>query len=290
MTLVARRVSWAFAAIAVLALALVVPSAAAQGGSASDRSVVRVAIKVAEPFVLDERDPPRGFSIDLWDEVADRSGLATEWVWVDSVQDQLAAVQDGRADAAIAAISMTQQREELVDFSTPIYNSGLQLAVRENDGVSTQSVVDSLLSAPVLRLLGLLVIAVGVMGVVIWLLERGRSQDFAREPKGLWDGIWWALVTMMTVGYGDHVPRSKAGRVASMLWMVLGVLFVANLTAVVTASITVSEIRGELSSLTDLSSGRVGAVQGTTSEEYLIELGYAPRTYDDRAERADRSV
>jgi len=47
----------------------------------------------------------------------------------------------------------------------------------------------------------------------------------------VWDGMWWAWVTMSTVGYGDIVPSSPAGRVFGALLILFGVVLVSLLTA-----------------------------------------------------------
>src|SRR4051812_15152899 len=46
-----------------------------------------------------------------------------------------------------------------------------------------------------------------------------------------WDGVWWALVTVTTVGYGDTYPRTEAGRAIALVVMLVGIGFVAVLTA-----------------------------------------------------------
>ncbi|MBI4897700.1 MAG: potassium channel family protein [Actinobacteria bacterium] len=46
-----------------------------------------------------------------------------------------------------------------------------------------------------------------------------------------WDGIWWAVSTVMTVGYGDIAPVTDAGRTLAIGLMVIGIGFVALLTA-----------------------------------------------------------
>lgn len=46
-----------------------------------------------------------------------------------------------------------------------------------------------------------------------------------------WDGIWWAMTTVSTVGYGDIYPKTDGGRVIAMSIMLVGIGFVALLTA-----------------------------------------------------------
>jgi voltage-gated potassium channel len=67
-------------------------------------------------------------------------------------------------------------------------------------------------------------------GTTVWRLEGGRPGSTFRS----WgDGIWWALTTMTTVGYGDHVPRTTSGRVVAGLIMVAGVALLGAVAAVV---------------------------------------------------------
>ena len=47
----------------------------------------------------------------------------------------------------------------------------------------------------------------------------------------IWDGMWWAWVTMATVGYGDVVPHTGAGRMFASLVVLFGVVLISLLTA-----------------------------------------------------------
>jgi voltage-gated potassium channel len=46
-----------------------------------------------------------------------------------------------------------------------------------------------------------------------------------------WDGVWWAVTTVTTVGYGDIAPETDGGRIVAMMIMLVGIGFVALLTA-----------------------------------------------------------
>jgi len=69
-----------------------------------------------------------------------------------------------------------------------------------------------------------------VFGTLTFLLEHGQNPQFGQLP----DGLWWAFVTLTTVGYGDVVPITPGGRVIAVITMVIGIvvysLVVANLT------------------------------------------------------------
>ncbi len=63
----------------------------------------------------------------------------------------------------------------------------------------------------------------------------GGGAAFAAVEKSQhlsgWDGVWWAVTTVTTVGYGDIAPNTTGGRIIAMVVMVVGIGFVALLTA-----------------------------------------------------------
>ncbi|MDQ6988732.1 MAG: ion channel [Mariprofundaceae bacterium] len=69
-----------------------------------------------------------------------------------------------------------------------------------------------------------------LFGASVFLLERGHNPAFGQVS----DGLWWAFVTLTTVGYGDIVPITSGGRIVAVLTMVFGItlysLMIANLT------------------------------------------------------------
>lgn len=69
-----------------------------------------------------------------------------------------------------------------------------------------------------------------VGGATVWHLEGDRPGTTFRS---LGDGIWWALTTMTTVGYGDQVPETTSGRVVAAMIMIMGVAVLGAVAAVV---------------------------------------------------------
>ena len=68
---------------------------------------------------------------------------------------------------------------------------------------------------------------------IFGILGGGSAFAAVESAQGLnaWDGIYWAISTVTTVGYGDIVPKTDGGRVIAITMMVIGVGYAAILTA-----------------------------------------------------------
>jgi voltage-gated potassium channel len=82
------------------------------------------------------------------------------------------------------------------------------------------------------RVFPYLALMTGILGFGIGIVMRLiDSKDF----HSYGDGIWWAIVTLATVGYGDIVPTTTWGRFLGSIVIVVGVTFLSFLTATVTS-------------------------------------------------------
>jgi voltage-gated potassium channel len=90
--------------------------------------------------------------------------------------------------------------------------------------------------------------------------------------------VWWAVQTVTTVGYGDIVPTTRAGRIVGGLEMVLGVSFIAFLTAGVT-SVVIEQRRAE--------EARDGARDVQPIVDALVEVRDALSDLDKRLARIE---
>src|SRR5215470_3135608 len=111
------------------ALSLLLVLTASAGAQPAAREL-RIATRVLPPLVVDHNGTLTGFSIDLWEKIAERLQLKMRYQVAPDVRALLEEVRAGRADLGVAAISITAGREATFDFSHPILNAGLQIMVR----------------------------------------------------------------------------------------------------------------------------------------------------------------
>ena len=243
---------------------------------------LRVAINPVEPFVFLDGPTPSGFSIDLWEAVANEAGLEYEFVQVQDVSALLEAVQTGEADIGIGATSIRASREEVVDFSLPFFAAGLQILTTSEVDQGALSVFRSIFTPNLLRFLGATLTTLLVIAHIAWVLERDENEDF---QGGYWRGIggafYWTIVTASTVGYGDTVLKDRRGKLLAVVWMLLSLFLVSYFTATVTTSLTVGRLEAGISGPQDLRGFSVVTLPGTTSEAYLMELGISHTTVSD---------
>ena len=93
------------------------------------------------------------------------------------------------------------------------------------------------------QLAGIVMVWLGVMvlcSLGLYVAERGAN-DAVNSP---FDAIWWGVVTMTTVGYGDISPVTTEGRVAASILMLLGIGLFGVITATVTSVLVASREGG----------------------------------------------
>jgi ABC-type amino acid transport substrate-binding protein len=112
-------------------------TAAAAGdlGLATEGTMVVGSDIAFEPFESIVDGEPQGFDIDLMDEIASRIGVEVEYqnTPFDTIFTQLAG---GQFDAIISAITITEERDETIDFSEPYFAANQALAVAEGSDIT----------------------------------------------------------------------------------------------------------------------------------------------------------
>lgn len=123
--------------------------------------------------------------------------------------------------------------------------------------------------------IGLVWVAVLIISALgLFWAEQGQNEHILN----IGDAIWWAIVTMTTVGYGDVYPVTGEGRIAAGILMILGIAFFSFLTATLTASITSDEapatseaLATRLQNITSLeSSGSITSKEAVAQRERVL--------------------
>jgi len=109
-----------------------------------------------------------------------------------------------------------------------------------------------------LSVLALALILVVVISVIVYHFESGVKDTSYRS---LWDAIWWGIVTLTTVGYGDMYPQTNAGRAFAVIAMFLGIGVISIPTGIISAGLVEKIMDKKLRGKLDL-------------EDHVVFLGY----------------
>lgn len=206
-----------------------------------------------------------GIGVQLWREVAYELNLDYEWQEVQP-DSAIAQLESGNLDVALA--TATASREQQVDFTQSYFAATLGIATQRRQRF--WNVVKSVLSPQFLRICLWLSLILMIVGLLCWFVERGANEDmFHKSPrKGIWDGFWWAGVTMTTIGYGDKAPKTVGGRILALVWMLVAMGITASLTASITSVLVLDQGIQPLR-VQQLQTMEVGSMANTNAASYL---------------------
>jgi polar amino acid transport system substrate-binding protein len=282
----------------LLGLSLGILSGAPPTLAQDQTRTLRVATRLVSPLVVEDHGELTGFSIDLWRSIAAEMKVQTDYLIAPDVSALPDDVRAGKADLGIAAISITAERDKDFDFSQPMLEAGLQILLRGGGNAPPNPLMEflRLLSSPMILVwLGIAVLLILIPSHVVWFVERRHKDGIIPDRRyfpGIFHAMWWAASTLAT--QAEQMPRHWLARVLAILWMFVGVVFVAYYTAQLTASLTVQQIRGEIRGPDDLPGKRVGTTRGSTAAAYLKQQKVEPQEFEqiDEAYKAllDRNL
>lgn len=236
-----------------------------------DRPPLKVAIVEAPPFAyLDSDGTWTGLSVVLWRVIAGQLELKWDWVSLPTAE-AYAQLADGGVDAIIGPVAITAERARTIDFSAPYLSGELGVTVPRSGGLGVVTAAGRIFTRHLMLILLGLGLSVTLAGMLMWAFERRTNpQHFGgRAHEGIGAGIWWAAVTMTTVGYGDTLPRTRGGRVIALVWMFISIVVISLFTASVVSMVTLANLRSRIESVEDLRRLRIAAVEGGTGQDFL---------------------
>ena len=257
-------------------------NACSQNNSAASRKI-SVGTMVAPPLYMKTADAQwKGLGIDIWQAVAQHMGVLFEFREYNSLGTMLSAIENGEIDV-IPALPAELRYETAMELSQSYYKSGLAIAVTAEGADSKWlSVVAKIFSTDILMAVGLLLLMCLTAGIIVCSFERRHNREMFGDGavRGLGHGIWWSIVTMTSVGYGDKIPKTIGGRIVAIIWMIFSIVFIASFTAKITTSLTISELRGKVRGFNDLHHVRVRSISQTEALIYLTNRGIAVMPFE----------
>ncbi len=244
---------------------------------------LRVGIFDRPPFAIkDASGHWSGLAVDMWEQVSGDLGLSYEYVET-PCEKIIAETASGRLDLAMGEISISSDRARLVEFSQPylMMPAAVALPKGHRAGSGLQFLRELLthdeVGIMILILLGSLVL----FSIVLWLVERRvESTHFGGHPlRGFGSALWFAAVTMTTVGYGDKTPQSAVGRAVVLFWMFLGVVLISVFTGAVASSLSVASLDQRINRASDLAHYRTGVMDGSLAQNFLSSVGVTSRGF-----------
>ena len=229
-----------------------------------------VAYTPAPPFVITDTNSLEGISIYLWEQIAKELDIVYQYVPM-PFTDMLQALEAGTIDVSINPLTITSERNKKIDFTHPFYITNSTVVIHQASPLSRFfQFLKSLLNMNFLRGLIALLLIIGTFGVLMWHFEkRINPLQFRPTWEGIWDGIWWSMVTMTTVGYGDKTPKSRGGKIVALIWMFSGLLFISGFTASIASTLTVKQLSSGADSVQEFKEKKVGSIGNSSSLHYL---------------------
>ena len=252
----------------ICAAAAQAPVAAPTGGK------VRVVTRNLAPFSFEKNGRRTGYAAELWDQLAHETKLDYEIQVVNSAQEIIDALKNKTADVGVGAISVTAKREEVIDFTHPFYDSGLQVLVYGSSVSFADNILAIVKNLFNLQLIGaflLLMVVMFIISHLVWRFEHPINRDMwpADYKRGLWESMWWTVSTLLVGGADNKGPVGVGGRLVAIVWMMSSAVLVSLLTASFTTTLTINTLKGDINGPGDLPGRKVATLKGSTAETWL---------------------
>lgn len=213
-----------------------------------------------------------GIAVETWDILAKALGLQYELVYDHNVLEVLEKLANKEIDIAIGGITTTDKNITRFDFTQPVYQDSLAILV-PSKSPTLWSVIRPFLRWAFLSSIIVIFLCLFTVGNLLWLAERHHnSEQFPKSYfKGVTEGMWCALTTFSTVGYGDRYPITHLGRLIAGSWMIISVAVITTLTAGVATTIAVAfsaQPYQKLQKPSDVKGIRLATISGSTAVQW----------------------
>ncbi len=245
-----------------------------------------IGVAGSAPFVVDTQ-LETGISLEIWQAIADKDNFDYKLIPYKDVPNALADLDSGTLDAVVGPISITAERSINAKFTQPYYQSSISIMSRTESPTLWQR-IKPFFSMKFFYALFIFLFILSIVGTLIWLAERKKNpEEFPHQPaKGIANGMWCAIVTMTTTGYGDLSPRTFKGRVVAASWMIISIVFATTMVAGIVGTLTLATSNtNSITQANQLANKKVAVVKGSISDEFVQPYG-AKEVYIQTLEEA----
>lgn len=244
------------------------------GSSANASDTLRVGIAGSSPFVIDTT-ADTGISLEIWDALSEKMQWPYRKVYFEDIPQALDALEQGKVDAVAGPVSITSERAEKVRFTQPYFQSSLSILSRVDEYSLWQRISPFFTQKFFIAVCAFLFI-LAIVGTLLWLAERKENKEqFTDKPlSGILNGMWCAIVTMTTTGYGDITPKTLGGRAIASIWMVISLIFATTMIAGIASTVTLTGMAtSTIKTSEELKSKRVAVIKDSPAEEFVRDHG-----------------
>lgn len=242
------------------------------------RKKLKVAISNITPFVIEKENHYSGFEIELWEKVAKKIGRTFVYE-KHHFQDLIPLLTNKQADIALAAITIKEKREKIIDFSFSTFDSGLGILLAKNrQSIDWSETITDFFTQGYKSLFKpflVLIIIFFILGNILWLVEK-PEYSFAQDYSiGIFQSTWLSLSTMLgspTI-VATYEINSWAGRLLLQFTVILKLAILGLFISQLTAFLTARKIRLNIQGPHDLKGKKVATIKEATSEHSLRNLG-----------------
>jgi voltage-gated potassium channel Kch len=165
---------------------------------------------------------------------------------------------------------------------------GFTVVVRsQHEEISlTQSVLVMIYQPAFINFACFLFIVLVAVGHVYWFLERkDNSEQFNPDyAPGIVDSVWFCIVTMTSVGYGDKVPVTAVGKAITTFWMLFGIINFGIFTGQITSEINLESAESAIADVDMLGGFKVGIYNQMAALKLDQQYQFRPVTCTDMAD------
>lgn len=206
--------------------------------------VLKVGLIEWKPFVFKKKGETKwtGIIVELWEEIAKISNIEFEYIPTPSFNKTVTGTANGNYDIGIGSISVTPEREKIIDYTNPVFIDRLAIGMKNKKA-------DFLKSS--LKRMAYILFIIGVFGGVVmfiasaalWYFERKKSEEM-EGVNGFGLSLWVTFACFLRDLL--YSPKSIISRLIICFWLIFSTAFMIILTSTTTSILTHSLTLGSL--------------------------------------------